>query len=73
MEVNQPDPKPAFGGVLRAVAVLAVMVLAGIGILAVLGIIPQEALQEWATKIGLIAAIIAAAAVVLGLLARSGK
>lgn len=70
MDVNKPEQSGGIPALLRAVAMLAVLVLAGIGILAVLGIIPQEALKEWATKGGLIAVILVAAGVVLSLLGR---
>jgi hypothetical protein len=59
-------------GALRAIAVLAVLVVALIGILAVTEVIPREALQEWMTKAGLVIAIVVGAAIALALLARSG-
>jgi len=55
-----------------AIAVLAVLIVALIGILAVTEVIPREALQEWMTKAGLVIAIVVGAAIALALLARSG-
>ncbi|HYG54723.1 MAG TPA: hypothetical protein VD965_05455 [Burkholderiales bacterium] len=71
MDPNQPDAKAGLSGVLRAIAVLAVILVAAIGILAVLEVIPREALQEWLTKFALVGAIVVAAAVALALLMRT--
>jgi len=60
-------------GALRAAAVIAILVVALIGVLAVLEIIPREALQAWFTKLGLVAAIVIAAIVALALLMRAGR
>jgi uncharacterized membrane protein SirB2 len=60
-------------GALKAIAVLAVLIVALIGILAVTEVIPREALQEWMTKAGLVIAIVIGAAIALALLARSGS
>lgn len=60
-------------GLLRASAALAVVVLALIGLLAVLDVIPSEVLKEWATKIGLVILILIAAAVAIAALVRGGK
>ena len=68
----EPEVRPGLSGALRGIGALAVLVVALIGVLAVLGVIPQEALQEWFTKAGLVLVIVIAAAIVLALLARSG-
>lgn len=72
-KVNQPETGGGLSGVLRVSAALAVMVLALIGVLAVLEVIPAEVLKEWATKIGLVILILVAAAVAIAALARGGK
>lgn len=51
----------ALGGVLRFVGVLAVLALATLAALVVLGVIPAEQLAEYGTKIGLLAGIAVAA------------
>ncbi len=71
MDVNKPEVQPGIGGLVRVVAALSVLLVAGIGVLAVLGIIPQDALQEWATKGALVALIVVGAGVALVLLSRS--
>ena len=73
MDVNKPEQGGGLGGVMRAVGAITVVLLAGIAILAVLDVIPREALQEWATKGVLLAVIVAAAAVLLFVLARGGN
>jgi len=53
---------------LRAAAVLAMLLLAGLGILAVLGLVPRELLLEQSLKVLAVIAIIAVAALIVGLL-----
>lgn len=72
-KVNQPASGGGMTGLLRASAALAVVVLALIGVLAVLDVIPSEVLKEWATKIGLVVLILVAAAVAIAALVRGGK
>ena len=72
MNPNQAEVRPGLTGVMRVLGILAVMVAALIGALAVLGLIPQEALQEWFTKAGLTLVIVVGAAVAIALIARSG-
>ena len=72
MNPNQAESGGGLPGAMRAIGVLAVVVAALIGVLAVLGVIPQEALQEWFTKAGLVLVIVIAAAIAVALLARSG-
>ena len=72
MNPNQAESRGGLPGAMRAIGVLAVVVAALIGVLAVLGVIPQEALQEWFTKAGLVVVIVVAAAIAVALLARSG-
>jgi hypothetical protein len=57
-------------GLLKAFGVLAVLLLAGLGILFVLDLIPRETLQTLSTKGVLVIGILAAAGLVLGLLLR---
>jgi hypothetical protein len=68
MEVNETHAPAGLTGVVRAVGVIAVVILALLGIAVVFGLIPQEALQEWLTKAGLTLVIVIAAAVLLGVL-----
>ena len=72
-KINRPETGGGLSGVLRASAALAVLLLALIGVLAVLEVIPPEVLKEWATKIGLVILILVAAAVAIAALARGGK
>lgn len=72
-KINEPESGGGMGGLLRASAALAVVVLALIGVLVVLDVIPSEVLKEWATKIGLVVLILVAAAVAIAALVRSGK
>ena len=72
MNPNQAESGGGLPGAMRAIGVLAVIVAALIGVLAVLGVIPDEALQEWFTKAGLVLVIVVAAAIAVALLARSG-
>jgi hypothetical protein len=53
---------------LRAAAVLATLLLAGLGILAVLGLVPRALLLEQSLKVLAVIAIIAVAALIVGLL-----
>ncbi len=72
-KINQPESGGGLSGLLRVSAALAVVVLALIGVLAVLEVIPAEVLKEWATKIGLVILILAAAAVAIAALVRGGR
>ncbi|MGH8706014.1 MAG: hypothetical protein ACREUO_11445 [Burkholderiales bacterium] len=72
MNPNEPESRGGLPALLRAVGALAVLVLALIGVLAVLEIISAEELREWFGKAGLVAAIVIAAAVALFVLARTG-
>lgn len=72
-KINQPESGSGMSGLLRASAALAVVVLALIGVLAVLDVIPAEVLKEWATKIGLVILILIAAAVAIAALVRGGR
>ncbi len=72
MNPNEPESRGGLPALLRAIGVLAVLVLALIGILAVLEIISADDLREWFGKTGLVAAIVVAAAVALFVLARAG-
>lgn len=54
--------------ILKASAVLAVLLLAGMGCLFVLDIIPKDTLAEASSKILAVVGILAAAGLVLGLL-----
>ena len=55
-------------GILKASSVLVVFLLAGLGILFVLDLIPREMLQQLSIKGGLVIGILAAAGFVIGLL-----
>jgi hypothetical protein len=72
MNPNQTETGAGLPGAMRAIGALAVVVVAAIGVLAVLEVIPREALQEWFTKAGLVLVIVVGAAVALGMIARGG-
>jgi hypothetical protein len=57
-------------GVLKFIGILAVLLLAGLGMLFVLDIIPREMLGDAAVKSLVVLGIVAAASVAVGLLAR---
>lgn len=72
MNPNQTETGGGLPGAMRAIGALAVIVVALIGVLTVLDVIPREALQEWFTKAGLVLVIVVAAAIALALIARAG-
>jgi hypothetical protein len=53
MNVNQREAPAGLPGVLRAIGVLAVVILALVGMGVVFDFIPREALQEWLTAVAL--------------------
>ena len=59
--------------VLKLIAAVAILALALLGILVVLDVVPRDALGELATKVVLVACLLALASAALGLLMRSGK
>lgn len=60
-------------GALKLVAVLAVILLAGLGVLTVLNIVPRALFQSLALQGLVIAVIILGASLVVGLLMKSGN
>jgi hypothetical protein len=72
MNPNQVETGAGWAGTMRAIGALAVIIVAGIGVLVVLDILPREVLQEWFTKLGLVIAIVVAAAIALAMIARGG-
>lgn len=74
-----PDPvqteanRSGLAGVLKLIAILAVVLLALLGVFVVLDVIPRDVLGELATKIVLVACIFALASAALGLLMRPRK
>jgi hypothetical protein len=69
-KINEPESRGGIPAMMRAIAALAVVVLAMVGVLVVAEVIPLEALREWATKAGLILLILVAAVVAIAVLAR---
>lgn len=69
---RQGEPGAGMPGVLKAIAAFAIVVVAAIGVLAVLEVIPREMMQEWFTKGLMLVGILGGAAVALALLGRSG-
>jgi len=59
--------------VLKLIGAIAILVLALLGVLVVLDVVPREALGELATKIVLVACIFGLASAALALLMRPGK
>ena len=70
LEPEKPSEIRTVGGSARVLASLAILVLAAIGILVVLDVIPRAALGDFAGKTGLIAAICVVAAAAIGFLSR---
>jgi len=60
-------------GVLRLVAVLAVVLLGALAVLVVLDILPRELLQTWGIKVLLVTAVVGVVALVVALLSRKGS
>jgi hypothetical protein len=67
---NQPAPGGGLGGSLRVVAGLCVLLLAGLGALMVLEVIPRSAFSEMAGKVAAVGGITVVAALAIGLLSR---
>jgi hypothetical protein len=65
--------RSGLAGVLKLTAVIAILLLALLGMLVVLDVIPRDSLGELATKILLVACIFGLASVALGFLMRSSK
>ena len=65
--------RSALAGVLKLTAIIASVLLALLGVLVVLDVIPRDSLGELATKILLVACIFGLASVALAFLMRSGK
>ena len=72
MNPNQVETGAGWAGAMRAIGAIAVLVAALIGVLAVLDVLPKDALQEWFTKTGLVVAIVVAAGIALAMIARGG-
>lgn len=72
MNPNEPESRGGLPAMLRAVGALAVLVVAMIGILAVLDAIPADALKEWFTKAALVFVILVAAVAAIWVMMRGG-
>jgi len=72
MNPNQAESGAGWAGAMRAIGAIAVIVVAGIGVLVVFDILPRDILQETATKLGLLIVIVVAAAIALTFIARGG-
>ncbi len=70
LEPGKPSEIRTIGGTARVFASLAILVLAAIGILVVLDVIPRAAFSEFAGKTGLIAVICVVAAAAIGFLSK---
>lgn len=73
MNVDVPKSQGGMPAVMRTIGAAAVVLVALIGVLTVLEIIPASALKEWITKVGLVVVIFVAAAVAIGVLMRDSK
>ena len=75
--MQSPDLEPAGGGgagaLVRILGALTILMLALLGILFVLDVVPLDAFRELSAKIALIAAIVAAATFVIALILRSPR
>jgi hypothetical protein len=67
---QQPAPRGGLGGSLRVLASLCILLLAGIGTLVVLEVIPRSVFAEMAGKVAAIGGIAVIAALAIGLLSR---
>jgi hypothetical protein len=65
--------RSGLAGALKLIGMLAIVLLALLGALVVLDVIPRDALGELATKILLVACIFGLASAALAFLMRSGK
>jgi hypothetical protein len=65
---QDPQPGAGLGGTLKFIGVLAILLLAMVGILFALDLMPREALSEAAGKALLVLVIVAIAVVAIGLL-----
>ena len=65
--------RSGLGGVLKLTAIIAMVLLALLGVLVVLDVIPRDSLGELATKILLVACIFGLASAALAFLMHSGK
>lgn len=63
-------PTAGLGGVIRLGAVIAILGLAAVAILSVLGLLPREIAEDYALKIGVVIGIGVVAGVAIGLVAR---
>lgn len=72
MNPNEPENRGGLPAALRAIGVIAVVVVALVGLGVVFDLVPREALQDWMTKIVLAVLVVGGAAVALALLMRRG-
>ncbi|HEU4529699.1 MAG TPA: hypothetical protein VFR59_00890 [Steroidobacteraceae bacterium] len=75
--MESPNLQPAGGGgagaLVRILGALTILMLAMLGILFVLDVVPLDAFRELAAKVGLIAAIVIAASFAIALVLRSPR
>ena len=75
--MESPNLEPAGGGgagaLVRILGALTILMLAMLGILFVLDVVPLDAFRELAAKVGLIAAIVVAASFAIALVLRSPR
>jgi hypothetical protein len=75
--MESPNLEPAGGGgagaLVRILGALTILMLALLGILFVLDVVPLDAFKELSAKIGLVAAIVVAASFVIALILRSPR
>ncbi len=75
--MESPNMDPAGGGgagaLVRILGALTILMLALLGILFVLDVVPLDAFRELAAKVGLIAAIVVAASFAIALILRSPR
>lgn len=70
LEPEKPSEIRTVGGTARVFVSLAILLLAAIGILFVLDVIPRAAFNEFAGKTGLVAGICVVAAAAIGFLSK---
>ena len=71
--IDYVQPRGGLPGTLRLLAIVAVLMLAGMGVLVVLDVVPLAAMSELSIKVGLLAAIAALSSVIIWVLMRINR
>ena len=71
--LDDTNPVSGLFGTLRLIAMMTVLAIAGLGVSAVLEVMPLAAVTELAIKLAALAAIVVVATVLIGLLMRGNR